>query len=76
MPVSPRAKLGIYVLALLGVAATLELSCRRWQSLFRAASHRSLFKAALLERRLPQDIVFFGTSRTGKRSGPAPWSRS
>ncbi|HVE83342.1 MAG TPA: hypothetical protein VND93_10865 [Myxococcales bacterium] len=64
------AKLGIYVLALLGVTAALELSCRRWQPLFRAASHRSLFKAALLERRLPQDIVFFGTSRTGEALRP------
>jgi len=70
MPASPSAKLGIYVLALLGVTATLELACRRWQPLFRAASHRSLFKAALLERRLPQDIVFFGTSRTGEALRP------
>ncbi|HYV47408.1 MAG TPA: hypothetical protein VFA20_21260 [Myxococcaceae bacterium] len=70
MPASPSAKLGIYVLALLGVTATLELACRHWQPLFRAASHRSLFKAALLERRLPQDIVFFGTSRTGEALRP------
>jgi hypothetical protein len=65
--------LRLYVLTLVALGGVWELACRHWQPLFRAASHRSLFKVALLERRLPRDVVFFGTSRTGEALRPGPF---
>ena len=67
---TPARNLALYLVVVAGIALLLEGACRHWQKLFLAASHRSLFKAALLERRLPQDIVFFGTSRTGEALRP------
>ena len=67
---TPARNLALYLVVVAGIGLSLEAACRRWQTLFLAASHRSLFKAALLERRLPQDIVFFGTSRTGEALRP------
>lgn len=66
-------RLVLYVCGLITVACWLEVLCRYSQPLLRAVSHRSLFKAALLQRRLPQDIVFFGTSRTGEALRPGPF---
>jgi hypothetical protein len=73
VPGSPARRLVAFVVALVCIGAVLEGACRHWHALFRAASHRSLFKAALLEQRLPQDIVFFGTSRTGEALRPHPF---
>lgn len=64
-----------YVSALLAVGAGLELLARAYQAQFRAASHRSLFKAELLEQHLPVSTVFFGTSRTGEALRPKSFSR-
>lgn len=67
----PVVRLAIYVAAFLAVGVTFELAFRHWRPILHATSHRSLFKAALLERRLPQDIIFFGTSRTVEALRPA-----
>ncbi len=57
-------RLARYLVAVLAIGIGLEAGARHWEPLLRAASYRSLFKARLLEQRLPQDVIFFGTSRT------------
>ena len=73
MKTSGTSRLGLYVAGLVCVGLLLEGACRHWERLFRAVGHRSLFKAALLEQRLPQDIVVFGTSRGGEAIRPGPF---
>jgi hypothetical protein len=70
---APVSKLLRYLAGVVLVGLLLEGACRHWGALFRAASHRSLFKAAMLEQRLPQDVVFFGTSRVGEAMRPHPF---
>lgn len=70
-PHTPLFRLLAYVAGLAAVALTVEAATRLWQPLFRASAHRSLFKAALLEQHLPQDVIFFGTSRAGESLRPS-----
>jgi hypothetical protein len=72
--VTGARRLAVFVGGLVATAGILEVACRHWQPLLRAVSHRSLFKAALLERRLPQEVVFFGTSRSGEALRPGPFA--
>ena len=67
-------RLGAYLLALALIGAALELFARGFRTTLIDASHRALFKAALLDRRLPVDVVFFGSSRTGEALRPVSFS--
>jgi hypothetical protein len=60
------------VLALLGGC---ELWVRSHEALFRAATHRALAKAALLDRQGPIDVLFVGTSRTQDGVSPRIFSQ-
>ncbi len=76
------SKLGRFTSALVLCFIALELLFRVFEPLLFAASHRVLFKAALLERRDDVNVVFVGSSRTERGVRPAifdakvPGSRS
>lgn len=59
-----QRRLALYVALTLGALLALELFVRIEEPLFRAVSHRALAKAALLDKKPPTELLFFGTSRS------------
>ncbi len=67
----PVKRLLGYALGLVAAFAVVEVGAKHFQPLLVAARHRALFKAALLRRKPPMDVLFFGTSRTGEGLRPS-----
>src|SRR4051794_15400068 len=60
---SPRRKLVLYALCLVGFFLGAEALVRLETPLFEAASHRVRFKLGMLDRQGPLGLVYVGTSR-------------
>jgi len=71
----PTQRLAAFAVGVLALLGGCELWVRSHEALFRAATHRALAKAALLDRQGPIDVLFVGTSRTQDGVSPRIFSQ-
>ncbi len=71
----PTQRLGAFAVGVLALLGGCELWVRSHEALFRAATHRALAKAALLDRQGSIDVLFVGTSRTQDGVSPRIFSQ-
>ena len=71
----PTQRLAAFAVGVLALLGGCELWVRSHEALFRAATHRALAKAALLDRQGPIDVLFIGTSRTQDGVSPRIFSQ-
>ncbi|MCC6807755.1 MAG: hypothetical protein IT381_10045 [Deltaproteobacteria bacterium] len=64
-------RLRIFIFALVGIALFAEIAFRVFEPFVFEASHRALFKAALLRRQPSVDTIFLGSSRHEQALRPA-----
>jgi hypothetical protein len=72
----PNRRLVGFLLGLLVMVSAIELGIRCNESLFEAATHRALAKAAIFSRHPRVEVLFLGTSRTQDGVSPELASRA
>jgi hypothetical protein len=73
---SPKRRLVGFLLGLLVMVSAIELGIRCNESLFEAATHRALAKAAIFSMHPRVEVLFLGTSRTQDGVNPELASRA